>query len=122
MEVKLDDKKIQELTQESINMAIQSALTGFSARQEIEKRIQTNFAEIPFEKMATDAIQKTDWKRITECLAQEIERAVVAGVTRLLEEAMIDITIKIRGTSLYGKELEEFRNKLRQEIYRKNLK
>lgn len=117
MEIKIDEKAVQEALDTQATAGIKHAFESHSIRQAIETAISETVIPTIMAKAIADAASSIDTAALTQHLAEEIARSVTKGVQLVVRSTMIEILLKLKGIESYDLErLARERAKLEREF------
>lgn len=101
MEIKIDEKMVQEtLDQETAN-AVKRTMEGGTIRRAIETTFGESLIPNLIGQAVVDAASKIDLDVLTEHLAKEIARSMTAGAVCVIRDAMTEVIMQLRGVPEY---------------------
>jgi|GEM_PF-4004235 len=104
MEIRIDEAMVQEAIDEQTTGAIKSALTGHKLQSAIGDMVEKALVPGVMAQAIESAISKIDLDSLSQSLADEIARSTTKVVQRVIQEALVGITLKIRGIAEFDHE------------------
>ena len=120
MDIKIDQKILEESINNSATQAIRSALEGYVVKESIVSAVTNEIAEGAVASAIREAVKKINTETLVQHLAKEIERATTKAVIHILHLGLIETICKLRGIGDYSKEDREERRKLEIELFKLN--
>lgn len=104
MEIKIDEKQVQNVLNEQAEAGIKNAFSGYAVKSILEKAI----ADSVIPGIIVEAMEKSasslDIDNLSKILAAEIARSVTRGVQLVIRETMINIILDIQKIPSYEDE------------------
>ncbi|WP_062196449.1 hypothetical protein [Caldimonas taiwanensis] len=116
MEIKVDQAVVQAAMQEVATKAIEKAIGGYEMQSAIAQTIAGAVTIESIGAAVREGLSKVDTEALTQAIAKEMQRAVVRGVSAVVEHAVVDIVARMRG--LYS---DSDKDRIRHEIFRKGI-
>jgi len=113
MEIKIDEKQVQDALDIQATEGIKRAFEGYTIKSTIEKTIADSVIPSLISEAVINAANQIDISSLTNHLASEIARSVTRGVQSIIRETMINIILDLQHIPSYE---TEKRNNKRMEI------
>lgn len=113
MEIKIDEKLMQQVMDEQTSKAMQSAFSDWEISRKIKETIIESVMPELLVRSVTEAASRIDVSSLTQAIADEMSRALVRSISHVVKETMINVIIKIKGIESYDTEkIKKEREKL----------
>jgi hypothetical protein len=96
MEIKLEEGLISSALENAFNRAIDSAMYSRDVHNAIVESVSNGIAADTIGQAVLSAVNNIDKSAITQAIALEMQRCIVAGVAAVVEDAVVDIIAKMR--------------------------
>lgn len=107
MDIKLNDEVIQREFNGAVDKAIGNAFNDYEVTSAIRESIAQEVIKGILATSMKSAIEQIDLKRITNSLAEELQKRTVSMVCHLIDESLVHIIYKLRYTSYMSNEEEK---------------
>jgi hypothetical protein len=97
MEIKLDEELVSSALENAFSRAIDSAMYSRDVHNAIVESVSNGIAADTIGQAVLSAVNSLDKSAITQAIALEMQRCIVAGVVAVVEDAVVDIIAKMRG-------------------------
>lgn len=119
MELKINEKLIEEKMNLEITKAVADAVSGWKMQSAIADVITSEIAEKTLQEVIRKAVSNIDIDDLVSVLAKEMSRSVVSAVVHILEEGVLDIVCKLRGIGNYSDEDKRERERVKAILFRR---
>jgi len=113
MEIRIDEKQMQEVLGEQATKGIQNAFDSYSVRSIMEKVVADSVIPSIMTAAMEAAVKKIDIDDLSQKLAEQIARSTTAGAVNVIRETMVTILMDIRKVPQYD---DDKRKRAREEI------
>jgi len=97
MEIKIPEELVTKALEDAAESAIQSMLRGRNVQDALLRAVSDSMASESIARAVTEAAETIDHTAVTNAIALEMQRCVVAGVAKVIEDAVVEIIAKMRG-------------------------
>ena len=118
MKVELSEEVIEQSLASSVDTAVANAFTSYDVRRVIEQRIGEEVIGGALAKALTDAMDNIDMGNLTQALAEQLSRTVIASTVTLLRSQCVELIYKLRGHQEYEKDKDAIKAAIREELLR----
>jgi hypothetical protein len=118
MKIMISEEVIEESLATSADTAVKNAFDSYDVRRVLEQRIGEEVIGGAFSSALTKAIDQMDIDQITQSLAKEISRTVVASTVTLLRSQAVEMIYRLRGHGDYDQDKEFIKLKIADELRR----
>lgn len=107
MEIRIDENVIQEALNDQATKGLANAFGNYGIRSAIQEVIANSVIPEIMATAVVDAASKIDTERLTQCVAEELTRAVIKGTQAIVRETMTTILLDIRKIPDYERDKRE---------------
>jgi hypothetical protein len=91
---------------------VDDAIGGYDVRAAIVDAVSSSIAANTVRQVVENAVKSLDKTVVVQAIALEMQRCIVAGVSKVVEDAMVEIIAKLRG-AYTNEEKQNIRAELR---------
>jgi len=117
MQIELDQDKITEAINQTASMAVEDSLRGYSVQRAIAEVVTKEVATGAIAEAIRQAVKQMDTVKLTQHLAEEMQRHTTRAVVNVLQEGMLQTVCKLRGIGDYSEADKKERARLKFELF-----
>lgn len=118
MNIEINEDQVQKAAGESIQKALDDALSGWQVQDLLKKTIADQIATGAMVEGVKRAMESIDASGISSALAKQIEIAATQAVIALIKESFVDVACRMRGVKDYAPDYESRRAAMMAEMFR----
>lgn len=116
MEISIDQDKIAEAINNTAEKAVQESL-GNSVQRAISEVVTKEVATGAIAEAIRQAVKQMDTAKLTQHLAEELQRHTTRAVVNVMQEGMLQTVCKLRGIGDYCEADKKERARLKIELF-----
>ena len=113
MEISIDQDKIAEAINSTAEKAVQDSLGSYSVQLAISEVVTKEVATGAIAEAIRRAVKQMDTAKLTQHIAEELQRHTTRAVVNVLQEGMLQTVCKLRGIGDYSEADKKERAKLK---------
>lgn len=117
MEIQIDQDKIALAMNQTVSKAVEDALKGWGVQSAIAEVVTKEVAMGAIAEAIRQAVKQMDTVKLTQHLAEELQRHTTRAVVNVLREGMLQAICKLRGIGNYSDADRKERAKLKVELF-----
>lgn len=117
MEITIDQDKIAEAINNTAEKAVQDSLGSYSVQRAISEVVTKEVATGAIAEAIRQAVKQMDTAKLTQHLAEELQRHTTRAVVNVMQEGMLQAVCKLRGIGDYSEADKKERAKLKIELF-----
>ena len=117
MEIQIDQDKIALAMNQTASKAIEDAVKGWGVQKAIAEVVTKEVAMGAIAEAIRQAVKQMDTVKLTQHLAEELQRHTTRVVVSILQEGMLQAICKLRGIGDYSEADRKERAKLKVELF-----
>jgi putative NIF3 family GTP cyclohydrolase 1 type 2 len=117
VEIQIDQDKIALAMNQTVPKAVEDALKGGGVQSAIAEVVTKEVAMGAIAEAIRQAVKQMDTVKLTQHLAEELQRHTTRAVVNVLQEGMLQAICKLRGIGDYSEEAKKERAKLKVELF-----
>ena len=116
MKVEFDPEKVEKRLQEAVEAALEAAISSYAVSSVLREKVAEQVIGGALARALDGAISQLDVDALTEALAAQLSRTIVASAVCLLEDQAVQTMAKLRGLESYDKDYQGKLAKIRAEF------
>lgn len=104
MEIRVDEKQVQDAVIENINKAVGNAISGYDVQKTISDQISSEITVGVLAESICSAVKYIDTDYLTKAISSEIQKTMVSAVQHIIVEGIAGVLVGLRKIPDYDRD------------------